>query len=58
MTAYVECLECGYGVPWYYAFLNGNDPMHPGCAMDRVDEEGAGNVATAIRVYQWREEWA
>jgi hypothetical protein len=42
MTAYIRCTECGGGVPHYYAWLFGPDAMHPGCASDRKDEEGAG----------------
>lgn len=49
MTAYIECVECGDGVPWYYAFLNGSEPMHPGCAERRSDSEGCGTVAAGIR---------
>lgn len=42
MTAYVCCKECGGQVPWYYAWLYGPDAMHPGCARERIDEEGCG----------------
>lgn len=42
MTAYIKCVECNGGVPHYYAWLYGPDAMHPGCAIDRIDEEGCG----------------
>lgn len=42
MTEYVECEECHGGVPWYYAWMHGHIAMHPGCAKDRMDEEGCG----------------
>ncbi len=44
MTAYVKCTECGGDVPWYYAWLYGPVAMHPGCAVDRIDEEGCGTA--------------
>jgi len=44
MTAYVTCKECDSEVPWYYAWLFGPTAMHPGCARERIDEEGAGPV--------------
>jgi hypothetical protein len=48
MTAYVSCKECGSDVPWYYAWLYGSDAMHPGCARQRIDEEGCGAVWSEI----------
>lgn len=44
MTAYVDCCECGQKAPWYYAWKVGPEYMHPGCALDRIDEEGCGAV--------------
>ncbi len=42
MTQYVKCEECCEGVPHYYAWLFGPIAMHPGCAVNRIDEEGCG----------------
>ncbi len=50
MTAYVECEECGGSVPWYYAWVwHPAIAMHPGCALDRWDEEGAGALGPVLR---------
>lgn len=52
MTAYVTCEECGGDVPWYYAFefrgLPHNEPAHPYCYLDKVDEEGCGSTILAL----------
>ena len=60
MTAYVNCVECNTDVPWYYAWINGSDAMHPRCAGQRIDEEGCREIATGIRVNSWtnRGEWS
>lgn len=50
MTAYVECKECGGAVPWYYAWIwHPTIQMHPGCAQNRWDDEGAGAIGPALR---------
>ena len=50
MTAYVTCKECGYDVPWYYAWVwHPTIAMHPGCAKDRWDEEGMGAIGPVLR---------
>lgn len=50
MTEYVKCVECKGDVPWYYAWvIHPTIQMHPMCAIDRWDEEGAGSIGPAIR---------
>lgn len=54
MTVYLNCTECGWEVPWYYGFhiwgVPHDNPMHPYCCRDRIDEEGCGPVFFAARI--------